>query len=252
MLTKKFRQKYREKIRKIKNRCAQKFQEQNNRFVNILRHDIKTPILAQIRALEFVLADDLKKESREILQESLSSNKFLLDVIQNTIFLADFENRKHTMKLEKVNLLQEIEKMWASVKEYADIKQQNLVIKTKGKQEINVMADKTMLEKIIQNLLAGSIAYGFENSDIEVILKENKNALSMFAKNKSIYMTKDKLDSLFERKQDEDISQGDLNKLGMKLNLNVAKKLISAHNWDIVASSKKDDSSVFGFIAKKN
>ena len=37
----------------------------------------------------------------------------------------------------------------------------------------------------------------------------------------------------------------------MSLNLNIAKKLIKAHNWEIVAKSKKDNSTVFGFVAKK-
>ena len=37
----------------------------------------------------------------------------------------------------------------------------------------------------------------------------------------------------------------------MNLNLNIAKKLIKAHNWDIIAESDVDNSSVFGFVVRK-
>ena len=95
--------------------------------------------------------------------------------------------------------------------------------------------------------MSGSIAFGFENSDIEVSIKENKNKISFQAKNKSIYMTKEKIKNLLKDKE----NSSDLNQLGAHLNLNIAQKLISAHNWDIIANSSKDNSSIFGFVIKK-
>jgi len=59
-------------------------------------------------------------------------------------------------------------------------------------------------------------------------------------------MTKEKLKTLFEEKNTKDFNQ-----LGLNLNLNIAKQLINAHNWDIIAESKKNNSASFGFIAKK-
>ena len=92
-----------------------------------------------------------------------------------------------------------------------------------------------------------AIDNGFEHSDIEIILKENRKEITFQAKSKSVYMTKDKLLSLFQEKK----SLSDFNQLGMSLNLNIAEKLIKAHKWDIIIKSKKDNSSIFGFVAKK-
>ena len=75
---------------------------------------------------------------------------------------------------------------------------------------------------------------------------EKPESISFCAKNSSIYMTKEKLNSLFEDKE-----KSDFNQLGMNLNLNIAKKLIVAHNWDIIANSREDNSSSFGFVVKK-
>ena len=78
-------------------------------------------------------------------------------------------------------------------------------------------------------------------------MKENRNTVSFYTKNKSIYMTKEKINSMFEDKK----GLSDFNQLGTNLNLNIAQKLIEAHHWDLVAKSSKDNSSTLGFVVKK-
>jgi predicted nuclease of restriction endonuclease-like RecB superfamily len=52
-----FLKKYREKLRKIKNKHTLILQHERNKFVSILNHDIKTPILAQNQSLELLLKE---------------------------------------------------------------------------------------------------------------------------------------------------------------------------------------------------
>ena len=61
------------------------------------------------------------------------------------------------------------------------------------------------------------------------------------------YIWQEKINSLFEDKK----NLSDFNQLGMNLNLNIAKKLINAHNWKIIAQSKENNSSTFGFVVQK-
>ena len=60
-------------------------------------------------------------------------------------------------------------------------------------------------------------------------------------------MTKEKINSLLKDKE----NLKDFNQLGMNLNLNIAQKLITAHNWSVIANSNKDNSSTFGFVVNK-
>jgi light-regulated signal transduction histidine kinase (bacteriophytochrome) len=79
------------------------------------------------------------------------------------------------------------------------------------------------------------------------MFSENKNKIAFQAKNKSIYMTKEKINSLLKDKE----NVKDFNQLGANLNLNIAQKLITAHSWDVIANSDRDNSSTFGFVVKK-
>lgn len=245
-----FLKKYKEKLKKIKNRYKLNFQNERNKFISILNHDIKTPILAQNQSLELLLKNvfgDLSKEQMNLIKEIYYSNNFLLEIVTNSIFLAKYENENPNLNIENLDIVEQVKDCCELIKNYALEKQQNIIFKTEKNKKIKLNADRKLIQKIIFNILSGSISYGFEKSDIEILIKENKNSISFYAKNKSIFMTKEKINNLLKDKKDLQ----DFNQLGMNLNLNIAKKLINAHNWDIIAKSKKDNSAVFGFVVKK-
>ncbi len=237
-----FKKIYKSKLKKIKLKYHNKINIEREKYISILNHDMKTAILAQIQALELFLNN---KAPKEVIEDILNSNYFLYEIIQNTIFLSDLENYQKNLKLENVNLSQITDNVAKTVGNFAKIKKQNIVLKTNSK-NINCIADKFLINKIIYNLLAGSISYGFENSDIEISIQENKDTIEFRAKNKSIYMTKEKIKNILEDKKAIDFNQ-----LGMSLNLNIANKLILAHQWDTIINSNKDNSGILGFVVKK-
>ena len=244
----KFKKIYKNKIKRIKKRYNKKFKEKINRLNSVLTHDIKTPVLAQIQSLELILNQnfgELNDKQKMILKEVLNSNYFLYNIVSNAIFLAEFDNKNPKLNLEKVDILKELENCLNMIKIIAKDKMQDIIIK--ADKNIKLFADKKLTEKILFNLLTSSVSSGFENSKIEVTLKENKNSVSFVAKNKSAYMTKEKINSMLEEKN----NTRDFNQMGMSLNLNIVKKLIEAHNWDIIAQSDKNNSSSFGFKVKK-
>ncbi len=244
------RKKYREKLKKINLKYQKKLADEKNKIICILNHDIKTPLLAQSQGLKLLSGNklgELNNEQKKMLNEILNSNNFLLDVVSNTIFLNNFENEKPPLKIENIDIVEQIQDCCSLVKNFALDKSQNIIFKSNPKNKIEIPCDKRLIQKIIFNILSSSVSFGFENSNIEINVKEDKKSISFYAKNKSIYMTKEKIKSLFEDKK----NLCDFNQLGMSLNLNIAKKLINAHNWDIIARCSKDNSSTFGFVIKK-
>jgi len=243
-----FKKIYKKRIKKLIQKNNKKIYQERNKLINILNHDIKTPILAQIQALELILKNENSDFNKnEILNEILNSNYFLYEIISNTIFLTTFENEKPKLHFENIDFINEIKDACKTINNFAKNKQQNIIFKSDNIKNIHLNADKQYIKKILLNILSSSISFGFENSDIEINLEENNDTISFYAKNKSIYMTKEKINSLLKDKK----NLYDFNQLGMNLNLNIANKLINAHNWDIIADSQKDNSSVFGFVIKK-
>ena len=241
--------KFRNKLKNIKIKQKETLKKERNKFISVLSHDIKTPILAQNQGLELLLNnnfDRLLPKQKEIIEEIYQSNNFLLEIVLNSIFLAKYENENPKLNLEKIDIIEQIKDCCELIKTQANEKRQNIVLKIDTKEKIKLEADRKLIQKIILNILSSSISSGFEDSDIEILIKENNNSFSFCAKNKSVFMTKQKLKSLFEEKT----NTSDLNQLGMSLNLNIAGKLIEAHNWDLIADSVNGENS-FGFCVEK-
>ena len=180
-----FLKKYREKLRKIKNKHTLILQHERNKFVSILNHDIKTPILAQNQSLELLLKEvfgEVPKRQKEILKEIYNSNNFLFEVVTNSIFLAKYESENPKLNMEKLDIVEQIKDCCEMVKNFASEKQQNIIIKSSTDKKIKLNGDRKLIQKIIFNILSSSVSYGFENSDIEVLIKENKDSVSFYTK----------------------------------------------------------------------
>jgi len=243
--------KYREKLLKIKNQNKEKILSQKLEFSKILNHDIKTVVLAQENCLNMILKENfgkITKEQSEIINQILSSNKFLIEIINNSIYLAQIEEKTADLNYENIDIVNQATSCFKDIQYLIKDKNQRFILKTNNNNKINLSGDRKLIQKIISNILAGSVSYGFEKSDIVVTIEENDKEISFYAKNKSLYMTKEKINGIFDTKR----TSNDFNQLGMKLNLNVAKKLVDAHHWKFVLKSdKEDESSTFGFVVKK-
>lgn len=236
-------------FRKIRLKQKAKLQQERNQYIKRLNHDIKTPILAHIQTLELLkkgVFGKINSPQKEILTDIIKSHYFILQVIVNTIFILNYENEEYKPNKEKIDIVEHIQDCINSIKNYAKDKEQEIIFNAPSSLEI--LADKKIVQKIIYNILQSSIESGLEKSEIEISLRENKKQIFFSAKNRSVYMSKEKVNSLFDEKSD---TLKDFNQLGMSLNLNIAKKLIKAQNWNIIAKSKKDNSATFGFIVDK-
>lgn len=242
MFKKYFKKIYKARLKKLKAKYIANKKIASEKYISILNHDIKTALLAQIQAIKLYLNNSAPKE---ILEDVLNSNYFLYEIIKNTIFLTEYENSKTPVKLESVNLAKITGDIKKSVENFARRKNQNIILKTSSS-HINCRANKLYVNRIIYNILTSAVSCGFEGSDIEVSIKDNKDCVYFEAKNKSCYMDKEKIKSTLREK-----THNDFNQLGINLNLSIANKLICAHNWDIIANSSKNHENTIGFIARK-
>lgn len=74
-----------------------------NDFIEIVKHELKTPVLAQIRILELLLSGHfgkLKFEQSEILKTTLKSCEYMYKIISDIICSSDSENILFAQKIK--------------------------------------------------------------------------------------------------------------------------------------------------------
>lgn len=213
-------------------------------YIAKIIHDIESPIIAQITALESFLSSVNNKvlpDEKDLIELTLNSCKYLYKLIEvfNSVYKLNFESLR--LNYEKFNVVELIKTLINEM----DIllKYNELKLSLICEDEIVINADKIQIKRVIENLLSNSINYAFKNSKIEISLSEIANKIVFKVKNHSPYIQDEVLKEIFNKYK----VQALYNKNGIGLGLYLSKEIINTHGGIMIARSYPEDISVFGF-----
>ena len=86
-----------------------KAQDQRETYVATLTHDLKTPTIAQIKALDLLLANtmgELNKDQRDMMVLVKESCTYMHEMLSNLLSTYRYENGDYTLNIENSNILE--------------------------------------------------------------------------------------------------------------------------------------------------
>ena len=226
-------------------------ENRKNTFVSTLIHDLKTPIIAQIKALDLVIGEKfgpVNNNQMEFLMQIKDSCVYMSDLIFNILDTYLYDDGKAHIYQEKFNLIDILQLTVSNLSNLIKEKRQEIIISSIKNTEI--FADKFQIQRVLTNLLSNSINYGFSNSAIEIEIFQKEGYLYLTINNHSPYIPKDKINLIF----DKYYSMSGLNSLTRSsgLGLYLSKQIIDAHNGEIYANSEVNETCTFGFCLPKD
>lgn len=206
-------------------------------FVTNLTHDLKTPLIAQERAIELIIQEfeDLGLEDQLRLAKGLNkNNKHLLRMVNLILNSYRFDSENVNIIISDVELHNLIEQCYEQLKTLAEEKNITLVNNIPADFAV-IKADSASIKRVMLNLIANAIdnipagctveVKGFaENDNVKIIVEDNGTGVSPVD-----------LNHLFDRYY---TGKSDERKLGSGLGLYVCKKLIELHNGKIEVESE--------------
>ena len=146
------------------NRSMYAFEDYQRDLTNSLAHDLKTPLMAIGGYAENLLDGMLTDEEKtKYLNSIMNSVKYTDKIILDTLELNTLESRSGAKK-EKFNLRELAEK---SFEKYAPVLDEN-GIQLSFDGDCEVCADKTAVERIIENLVSNAVKYTEKGGSIKV------------------------------------------------------------------------------------
>ena len=231
---------------------VKEFEERKNTFIATLTHDLKTPTIAQIRALDLLLGEsfgELVEEQKEMLEQIKSSCKYMYDLIFTILDTYLYDNGLTKINAESFDILALLNETTRGMSNLLRERNQKLIINTNLSSNM-IVADRVQIKRVIINLLANAVTHGFKNSDIEVFITDNDENLKVEVKNKSEYINKEQMKEIFEKYKHSQNAKSIKTSTGLGLYL--SKQIIDAHNGQVYAHSDEDKNCSFGFeIPKK-
>ena len=216
-------------------------------FLKTVSHELKAP-MSSIQLAAQTLESLLNSKKRgvrqsptfkrvvEIFRESCQRQKQLIDGL---VTLSYVDTQATTIKLEKLQL-----NLWLSelIQPYLRAKnQQQKLILAPVNEELNIVADPTILERIMQELLTNAFKYTPKTGEITLQTKETASATSIYLINTGIEIPLEQQKLIFDRFYR--ISQRDDRDSSAGLGLTLVKKLAEILNATVEVESAQQKTS---------
>ncbi len=131
-----------------------------DKFISIIGHDLRSPFTGLL-GMSQILIDGYeflpKEKVRIFLKEFRASIVYLLDLIENLLNWARLQSGRIEFTPENFKLYDETQKIVNLLSANASVK--NISILNKIEKDIQILADKNMINSVIQNLTANAIKF---------------------------------------------------------------------------------------------
>ncbi len=216
-------------------------------FINTLNHDLKTPVLAQMRSLSLLLDGmfgSLSPEQEEIIKLTKESCEAILDMVSTTLLNYKFENNEAVINYELVNLQEIIEECCKDLDR--GFKEKNLKISLYPSCGYSfIQGDRELLKMAVSNIIANSITYAYRNSEMCIKIRNTGLNICISIINKGRQLSDEMLGSLFDYYA---LNSSKNTKIGFGIKLYLALQIVKAHLGGIVVRNNMHDEVVFDII----
>ncbi|HPE56687.1 MAG TPA: ATP-binding protein [Bacteroidales bacterium] len=233
-------------------RKQKKLEKYRKEFLGNVFHELKTPIFNIQGYLETLIEGGIEDENinMKFLQKARKNVKRMTEIVDDLQMISNLEDGSFSLNEEKFDIHRLASDVMDSAEIRARKKDIDLEFKEGCDRSFMVIADRELVQQVMNNLITNSIKYGKENGHTHVGLYDmNENILVEISDN-GIGIDPKHLPRIFERfyRVDKDRSreQG-----GSGLGLSIVKHIIEAHDQTVNVRSAQGLGTTFGFTLKK-
>lgn len=227
------------------------YKNKNSNIIAAITHDLKTPAVAQIRALELLLKGnfgEITEIQRSFLNDILGSCNTMLDMLINMLWLYKFDNKIVALNISSFCINDLINEIF----------NENKLILSSGKHhfeynyktmKVFITADRMHIKRIISNLLINAVNHSKEDTTISIETYIENDLFIFKIKNKGNFLSEDLLKCIFDKNK---IFTQKSDGLSTGLGLYLSNSLLELNGGKILYKSEETGINTFGFTIHLN
>jgi PAS domain S-box-containing protein len=232
----------------LKNEQLQAINAEKDKFFSIIAHDLRGPISAFVAATQ-ILSEEITSmeidEIKEITESMKTSASNIYSLLENLLEWSRLKRGGLAYVEEKLNLKADIDSCIDILAESARKKEIDIEVSVPG--EMQVAADKHMLDTVIRNLISNAIKFTLPGGKISVnAIYKSDPYIEVKISDSGIGMTPELKNKLF--KMNEKTSRnGTSGELSTGLGLLLCNEFIEQLGGSISVESESGKGSTFAF-----
>lgn len=206
--------------------------EMRESLLNIISHDLRTPLSTIIGTTNLLLSNSNldEKNTKNLLEDINYASIRMKRLITNILDSTRLSNKDINLKLDWCDF-EDI--VGVALEEFSDKLQEDL-IDVKIEDFRLFWGDNVLLKQLIINLLDNAFKYSINNTKVTLDITDLNDTLKIKVFNKSSHIDEKKLKNIFDKfyrlEDSNDIS-------GSGIGLAICKSIVTLHNGEIKATS---------------
>ena len=237
-----------EELKKLKGE-RKSLKDERDKLYNIISLHLGSPIRSMLTLSNMLLGDAERMDKSAILEFNKHLHTQILGLqklMGNVMAWASLSVRNYEVKEETVNLAELINQIGVDASEQATRKGVNVNWEVAVADEYKVVADYSMLQVAIENLVENSIKFTAKGGNVFVKVDQDNQGVFVMIKDDGIGMSAAKLKNILNpaRKASQ---RGTANELGLGMGLIVANAYLSLNHSELQIESEQGQGTTMRF-----
>ncbi len=220
---------------------AEEMSRLKSSFLANMSHEIRTPLTIMIGYAE-ALTEMVPDETRAFAERIEQGGHRLLATLNSVLELSRLQAKEMKLKLEDINIAEEVSASVALYGEMATAK--GLELRITAPEETSLAhLDRGSLHRIIDNLVGNAIKFT-KSGYVEVEIVEDATRIYMNVRDTGIGISQDFLPYLFDEFKQESTGEARSHE-GSGLGLTITRQMVEMHGGRITVESEKGEGTTF-------
>jgi two-component system phosphate regulon sensor histidine kinase PhoR len=224
---------------------AKRQERERKNILSMFAHDMKNPVAVSGGFLSRLLSDKagaLTEKQRKYLETIREELYKVSDLLADFLEFSRIEARAHIPVQRPFDIAKTVRRNIEAAKVAADMKRIAITLEVSGEVSSSVLADPSMIDRVIANLLDNATAYTDAGGSIGVSISERDGTVLVSVADTGRGISKEQLPYIFDA-----FYRASRDSKGSGLGLFIAKTNIESHGGRIWVESTPGKGSTFSF-----
>jgi signal transduction histidine kinase len=228
-------------------------ERERNQLLGIAAHELRSPVGVILSYTDILKTTDAMEndERNEIYEIIYEQSHHVLNIINELLDITRIDQGIIVLKKRNTNLISLIKKKVKDHQLLAEKKKINIIFNI-NYEGLEIILDPDRIEEVLANFIDNAVKYSQQNTRVEISVIEKEDTVEINIKDQGQGIKGNELKYLFELFSSRKISTlptGEESRTG--LGLAICKKVIDAHNGEILVNSEFGKGTIFTIVLPK-
>lgn len=215
--------------------------EKEKQFTSDASHELRTPVSVIMSECDYAQSCELTREEYgEIIEVISRQAERMTSLITQLLTISRMDRNAQHVNLEEFDLSELLEIV---CDEQTEIHADNIQLKMNAEKNLTVIADKSLIARLMINLISNAYKYGKEKGTVTVSLRQENKFAVISVEDDGIGIAEENLSKIWDRFYRADTSRTDNESMG--LGLAMVKQITQAHGGTAEVKSTLGIGTVF-------